>query len=157
MAHHARSGRGSLPAGRRHRIPARRTDRAGSSPRPNSSSRYRYRRRAEAPVPDGSAFRAASGGSADVGAAGVTPPGGGGGFGRSALRFHGRIFAMLVRGRLVVKLPAERVDELIEAGDGVRFDANKGTPMREWLSLDPDSGEDWLELAREALDFAGSR
>jgi hypothetical protein len=92
-----------------------------------------------------------------VGAAGVTPPRGGGGFGRSALRFQGRIFAMLVRGRLVVKLPAERVDELIEAGDGVRFDANKGTPMREWLSLDPDSGEDWLELAREALDFAGSR
>jgi len=92
-----------------------------------------------------------------VGAAGVTPPGGGGGFGRSALRFHGRIFAMLVRGRLVVKLPAERVDELIEAGDGVRFDANKGTPMREWLSLGPDSGQDWLELAREALDFARSR
>src|SRR5499425_415245 len=92
-----------------------------------------------------------------VGAAGVTPPRGGGGFGRSALRFQGRIFAMLVRGRLVVKLPAERVDELIEAGDGVRFDANKGTPMREWLSLDPDSGQDWLALAREALDFACSR
>jgi hypothetical protein len=35
-----------------------------------------------------------------VGAAGVTPPRGGGGFGRSALRYQGRIFAMLVRGRL---------------------------------------------------------
>jgi hypothetical protein len=92
-----------------------------------------------------------------VGAAGVTPPGGGSGFGRSALRFQGKIFAMLVRGRLVVKLPAGRVDALIEAGDGVRFDANKGTPMREWLSLDPDSGQDWLALAREALDFARSR
>src|SRR5215831_9588385 len=92
-----------------------------------------------------------------VGAAGVTPPRGGGGFGRSALRFQGKIFAMLVRGRLVLKLPAARVDALTEAGDGVRFDANKGTPMREWLSLDPDSGQDWLELAREALDFAGSR
>ena|SRR5438034_11093824 len=92
-----------------------------------------------------------------VGAAGVTPPRGGSGFGRSALRFQGKIFAMLVRGRLVVKLPAGRVDALIEAGDGVRFDANKGTPMREWLSLDPDSGQDWLALAREALDFARSR
>jgi hypothetical protein len=92
-----------------------------------------------------------------VGAAGVTPPRGGGGFGRSALRYQGRIFAMLVRGRLVVKLPAGRVDALVEAGDGVHFDANKGTPMREWLSLDPGSGQDWLGLAREALDFARSR
>ena len=92
-----------------------------------------------------------------VGAAGVTPPRGGGGFGRSALRYQGKIFAMLVRGRLVVKLPARRVDELVEAGDGVHFDANKGTPMREWLSLDPGSGQDWLALAGEALDFARSR
>ena len=92
-----------------------------------------------------------------VGAVGVTPPRGGSGFGRSALRFQGKIFAMLVRGRLVVKLPAPRVDALVEAGDGVRFDANKGTPMREWLSLDPGSGQDWLALAREALDFARSR
>jgi len=92
-----------------------------------------------------------------VGAVGVTPPRGGSGFGRSALRFQGKIFAMLVRGRLVVKLPAPRVDALVAAGDGVRFDANKGTPMREWLSLDPGSGQDWLALAREALDFARSR
>ena len=45
----------------------------------------------------------------------------------------------------------------MEAGDGVHFDANKGTPMREWLSLDPRSGQDWLALACEALDFARSR
>jgi hypothetical protein len=92
-----------------------------------------------------------------VGTAGVTPPRGGSGFGRSALRFRGKIFAMLVRGRLVLKLPAGRVDALVAAGEGVPFDANKGTPMREWLSLDPGSGQDWLALAREALDFAGSR
>jgi hypothetical protein len=92
-----------------------------------------------------------------VGAPGVTPPRGGGGFGRGALRYQGKIFAMLVRGRLVVKLPARRVEALVEAGDGVHFDANKGTPMREWLSLDPGSGQDWLALAGEALDFARSR
>jgi hypothetical protein len=92
-----------------------------------------------------------------VGTVGVTPPRGGSGFGRSALRFRGKIFAMLVRGRLVVKLPAGRVDTLVAAGEGVHFDANKGTPMREWLSLDPGSGQDWLALAHEALDFARSR
>jgi len=92
-----------------------------------------------------------------VGTEGVTPPRGGRGFGRSALRFRGKIFAMHVRGALVVKLPAERVEALVRAGEGVHFDANKGTPMREWLSLDPGSGQDWLALACEALDFARSR
>ena len=88
-----------------------------------------------------------------IGADGVTPPRGGSGFGRSALRFQGKIFAMFVRGRLVLKLPAERVEELIAAGEGVHFDANKGTPMREWLSLDADSARPWLALATEALEF----
>jgi hypothetical protein len=85
---------------------------------------------------------------------GVTPPPGGSGFGRGAARFQKKIFVMFVRGRLVLKLPAARVDELAGAGEGVRFDANKGTPMREWLSLDPESALPWLPLAREALEFA---
>jgi len=89
-----------------------------------------------------------------IGTPGVTPPRGGSGFGRSALRWERRIFAMLVRGGLVVKLPAPRVDALVGAGEGARFDANKGTPMKEWFSLDPESELPWLPLAREALDFA---
>jgi hypothetical protein len=89
-----------------------------------------------------------------VGIPDVTPPRGGAGFGRSAVRFRSKIFVMFVRGRLVLKLPAERVDALTQAGEGVRFDANKGTPMREWLSLDPESGQEWLPLATEALQFA---
>jgi len=89
-----------------------------------------------------------------IGTDGVTPPRGGSGFGRGAIRFQNKIFAMFVRGRLVVKLPADRVDALVSAGDGVRFDANKGTPMKEWFSLDPQSGQEWLPLAREALEFA---
>jgi hypothetical protein len=92
-----------------------------------------------------------------VGIPGVTPPGSGSGFGSTALRFHNKIFAMLAGGRLVVKLPKARVDALVEAGDGIRFDANKGRPMKEWLSLDPASERAWLPLAREALDFVGPR
>jgi hypothetical protein len=91
-----------------------------------------------------------------AGVPGVDPPSGGRGFGRSALRFHNKIFVMFVRGRLVLKLPAARVDELVTGGAGVRFDANKGTPMKEWLSLDPGPDHDWLSLAHEALDFARS-
>lgn len=85
---------------------------------------------------------------------GVTPPSPGRGFGSSALRYHGKIFAMHVRGELVVKLPRARVDALIADGAGVRFDANKGTPMKEWFRLAAASPLDWSALAREALDFA---
>jgi hypothetical protein len=88
---------------------------------------------------------------------GVVPPGPGTGFGSSALKYQRSIFAMLVHDRLVVKLPKPRVDELVAAGDGVRFDANKGTPMKEWLNLDPQSALEWPPLAREALDFAQQR
>ena len=89
-----------------------------------------------------------------LGIDGVTPPRGGSGFGRGALRYQGKIFAMLVRGQLVVKLPADRVTALINSGEGAAFDANKGTPMREWLSLAAESSQDWLALAHEALEFA---
>ena len=94
-----------------------------------------------------------------AGEPGVTPPTGGRGFGRSALRYHGRIFAMLVRGGLVVKLPATRVEALIAAGRGVRFDANKGTPMKEWCALDSEVCDDaeWESLAHEALAFAETK
>jgi hypothetical protein len=91
---------------------------------------------------------------------GVTPPRGGAGFGRSALRYRGKIFAMHVRGALVVKLPADRVAMLVAAGHGAHFDANKGAPMREWFTTnpdsDPDSATNWSDLAAEALAFARS-
>ena len=92
-----------------------------------------------------------------TGVDGVTPPEGGSGFGRSALRYRRKIFAMFVRGQLVVKLPRARVDELVAGGHGERFDANKGTPMKEWFSLAPESALPWPSLAREALDFAMAR
>lgn len=76
------------------------------------------------------------------------------GFGSSGqLKVRGRIFAMLVRGELVLKLPRERVDELIGEGDGTHFDAGKGKPMREWFVLSPTSSRRWLPLAEEALEF----
>jgi hypothetical protein len=91
-----------------------------------------------------------------VGTPGVSPPPGGSGFGRGAVRFEKKIFVMFVRGRLVLKLPAVRVAELVGTGEGVRFDANKGTPMKEWFSLSSESSLPWPPLAREALEFARS-
>ncbi|MFI5282503.1 MAG: hypothetical protein ACHQ0J_05175 [Candidatus Dormibacterales bacterium] len=69
------------------------------------------------------------------------------------LKIGGRSFAMLVNGRLVVKLPSRRIDELIRAGSGERFDAGKGKPMREWFALSPSSDDYWPALAMEAMEF----
>jgi hypothetical protein len=90
---------------------------------------------------------------------GVTLPGdsGGSGFGSNALKVNGSIFAMLVRGHLVVKLPRQRVDALVGSGVGVPFDANKGKPMKEWLTVSDANLGRWLELSTEALAFVGSR
>jgi hypothetical protein len=105
---------------------------------------------------DGAAARFADLVDRFAGRDGVIPPGVTAGFGSSALRVDGRIFAMLVRGWLVVKLPKVRVAELVEAGEGIRFDANKGTPMREWLALDPASNLHWDALADEAYAFVSA-
>ena len=78
-------------------------------------------------------------------------------FGSSALKVHDKIFAMVSSsGEFVVKLPKARVDALVASGAGERFDANRGRPMKEWLEVRSDSTEQWLELAREALEFVGT-
>jgi hypothetical protein len=78
-------------------------------------------------------------------------------FGSSTLRVDGRIFAMVSRGRLVLKLPAERVAGLIRSGVGEGYDAGKGRAMREWVSLKPEHQDGWLDLSAEALDFVRER
>ncbi len=65
---------------------------------------------------------------------------------------------MLVKGRLVVKLPRLRVDALIASGDGERFDPrHDGRLMKEWVSVEPTFEEEWLPLAREAMEFVASQ
>src|SRR6516225_7859094 len=47
-------------------------------------------------------------------------------FASVGLRVRGKIFAMVVRDRLVVKLPKARVDELVARGMAERFDPGHG-------------------------------
>lgn len=85
------------------------------------------------------------------------PDGSGRGFGSDALKVNGSIFAMVSNGHLVVKLPRERVAELIANGTGSPFDAGKGRPMKEWLTVTSDDDQIWLNLAEEALEFVRNR
>ena len=78
------------------------------------------------------------------------------GFGKTeGLRISGKIFAMLVGDELVVKLPKERVDELVDADVAKRFDAGKGRPMKEWASIAPSASRRWKALVDEARGFVG--
>jgi hypothetical protein len=85
------------------------------------------------------------------------PPAGSQQFGAAALKVSGSIFAMIQSGRLVVKLPRERVAALFADGTGAPFDSGKGTPMKEWLAVVGDDEETWAALAHEALTFVRTR
>lgn len=76
---------------------------------------------------------------------------------RGELKTGGSIFAFLSKGKLVVKLPRRRVDALVESGEGERYDPGHGRLMKEWATIAPSSGDGWLALASEALEFVGSR
>jgi hypothetical protein len=80
------------------------------------------------------------------------------GFGSTSLKVKGKIFALFSsRGEFVVKLPRRRVDELIAAGKGHRFDPGHGRLMKEWFAVRSNSSEDWTRLAGEALTFVAER
>lgn len=73
-------------------------------------------------------------------------------FASYGLKVNGKIFAMFGKGRLVVKLPKERVDEMVSAGKAKRFDPGHGRVMKEWVAFQSEEAQ-WVELAREAYRF----
>ncbi len=75
-------------------------------------------------------------------------------FRSEGLNHEGRYFALLTRGELVVKLPAERVRALAAAGTGWPFEPSPGRAMREWLTVPDAHVRRWPGLADEALAFA---
>jgi len=79
------------------------------------------------------------------------------GFGRSeGLRISSKIFAMLVRGELVVKLPRDRVEDLTASGVGHPFDPGHGRLMKEWVAVSPTASRRWRKLVEEARAFVGA-
>lgn len=77
-------------------------------------------------------------------------------FGACGAKVGDKYFAMLYKGQLVVKLPAERADGLVASGDGSYFDPGHGRPMKEWIAFAPDRGTRWTRLAEEAKGFVES-
>lgn len=79
------------------------------------------------------------------------------GFGGNAgLRLHGRIFAMVVRGRLVVKLPAARATALVGSRAAELFETAPGRVMRQWVTVSTSQESAWSMLIAEAFECASS-
>lgn len=75
--------------------------------------------------------------------------------GHPCVRLAGRFLASYDANArcLVVKLPRERVAELVESGQGEPF-APAGKVFREWVSIHHVDHNLWHQLLEEAVDFA---
>ena len=78
-------------------------------------------------------------------------------FGSPGLKINGKVFAFLMKGKLILKLPKEEVDELIAANGGKPFGhmfaPGNFRPMKEWVEVLSDDEKVWLKLAMKARDF----
>ena len=74
--------------------------------------------------------------------------------GYPCLRVNGRFFACVERttGNLVVKLPADRVTDLVSSGLGISFAPN-GRVFREWVALLSSVEDEWTAFLDEARTF----
>jgi hypothetical protein len=74
------------------------------------------------------------------------------------LRIDGKFFATCDHrsGALIVKLPEDRVDQLIETERADSF-APAGHPFREWASIPPERSRTWRRLLTEARAFVDAQ
>jgi hypothetical protein len=72
-----------------------------------------------------------------------------------AITTRGRVYAFATKASVIVKLPADRVSALIEAGVGAPCTTGKA-PLREWVCLEPSDEDECLEYFVEARRFVGA-
>jgi len=75
--------------------------------------------------------------------------------GRGALDSEARCKLDPRAGALLIKLPAERVRQLIEAGHGQPF-TPAGRTFREWVAITVPDRQRWQDLLTEARDHAAA-
>jgi len=76
-------------------------------------------------------------------------------FGSEGLRTGRKFFAIWWHDQLVVKLPADRLQELVAAGQAEVFEPMEGRPMNGWVLL---HGEvPWDPVVAEARDHVAAR
>lgn len=77
-------------------------------------------------------------------------------FGSPGLKVNGKYFALLVKGKLVVKLTKDRVEQLVNEEEGDYFDPGHGRKMKEWVELEPKSKKKCLAYMEEAVEVVSA-
>ena len=75
------------------------------------------------------------------------------GKGAQGIKYKGKMFIMFYNGDLVIKLPPDRIKELIEAGDGMPFDPGTGKPMKDRMLIPINKKHLWIPLSEESKDY----
>ena len=70
-------------------------------------------------------------------------------YSRNSLWVGRRMFAFSSKDNLILKLPENRVDELISSGEGARYYPGRGKIQKEWLAVKPTRSTS-LRLAKES-------
>jgi TfoX/Sxy family transcriptional regulator of competence genes len=76
-------------------------------------------------------------------------------FGSQGLRTGTKFFAVWWHDQLVLKLPPDRLRELVDAGTATPFEPMAGRAMNGWVVVSP--AVDWPPLVEEARAFVESQ
>jgi TfoX N-terminal domain len=77
-------------------------------------------------------------------------------FGTVALFVSGKVFMLPWKGNLVLKLPPERVQAIVDGKRGEYFDPGHGRTSKTWVAVYPSAKREWPPLAADARLFVGS-
>ena len=76
------------------------------------------------------------------------------GRGAQGIKRGGKLFVMFMKGDLIVKLPENRVKEIIDTGDGEPFDPGTGKPMKNRVLIPARKKDMWIKYSEEAKKHA---
>ena len=71
-----------------------------------------------------------------------------------ALKIKRKMFVFLNQDNITVKLPKNRVTELLASGEGLPYDPGNGKIMKEWVTIPLKISDKWMAFVQEGMEFA---
>jgi len=75
------------------------------------------------------------------------------GRGAQGIKQDKKLIVMFMKGEIIVKLPANRVSEIIASGEGESYDPGTGKPMKNWVLIPGTHRNLWIKFCEEAKNY----